>query len=66
MIQSSNIILTDSSVDTDSDRKSSEEDGKSSCPLCDVSTETVLYIYIYAHLQVGHRKSEIAELVVDW
>lgn len=60
MIQSSNIILTDSSVDTDSDRKSSEEDGKSSCPLCDVSTETVLYIYIYTptyRLDIGKAKS---------
>lgn len=41
------------------------EDGTHSCcPLCGIVTENATRTY--THLQIGHRKSELAGMVVDW
>lgn len=63
MIQSSKSAREDNSEEIGLDDEFPEEDSDRICPLCGLSAEDSLTIY--THLQVGHRKSEIAGLVVD-
>jgi hypothetical protein len=63
MIQSSRFRRNINAEEADFDKNSTEEDTKSICPLCDFSTEDSLDIH--THLQVSHKKSEIAGLVVN-
>lgn len=63
MIQSSRFRHDINAEETEFDRNPTEEGTKNICPLCDFSTEDPADIH--THLQVSHRKSEIAGLVVD-
>lgn len=51
-------------AETTSVDESGEEEMDSCCPLCGIATEDATRTY--THLQIGHKKSELAGLVVDW
>lgn len=47
----------------ESSDQASENDNSTDCPLCNMAAEDTSKIY--THLQLGHKKSELAKLVVD-
>lgn len=50
--------------DTSDSDGSTEGTESTVCPLCGVAAEDPTDVY--THLQVGHRKSELARAIIDW
>jgi hypothetical protein len=63
MIQSPHVLRATEPDPTASKDASAETGSHTVCPLCGLSTEDPTRIY--THLQIGHKKSELAGFVLD-
>lgn len=61
MIRSARIA--DAGID-DADGEPTRETADCLCPLCGLATESP--DQTYTHLQISHKKSELAGMVVEW